>query len=333
MKKDLSFLVEAEQFVQSHFSFGLKNTSLKILSETDWSTFCTNNNFDHRADGLFLPPSLTAYVRQESPTFISDTFHELFGHGLFCEQSSLSPLRQSSDLQGLFVEPLLNYEGFAVWIEKYLCKETDNQSIWLKKEKSLPKWYLQALDACEEFIQQYSEFEFTAQMGFPKMYSVETLQTVLKNIYGPRLQGVDFAIHYGSANPESDINLFVVSSNPSQNYFNGWLDIYEVNRYDFITWANNLDLSVTDPLFSGSMIYGDVRYVQKLKDELTRKPIDSEVLSFYETEIQKLHSSIPKDARTQKYKESYLKSYTAQLEQLIQGNKYFTFKDLQTVGS
>jgi len=101
-------------------------------------------------------------------------------------------------------------------------------------------------------------------MGLPKHYTHETLVDTLQTIYGNQVRHIQAAILYGSQKPESDIDIFIIA-NERAEYNNGWLDISQRTVEDVTIKCNNLDICVTDPLFSGTTIYGDERLVKELK--------------------------------------------------------------------
>lgn len=137
----------------------------------------------------------------------------------------------------------------------------------------------------------------------------------------------------GSQKPESDIDLFVVSNNASRNYFNGWLDIYEVNRIEFNDWAKKLDISVTDPIFSGNLIYGNKSYFEKVKRKIKNQPITQEAIIHHLSEIERLKKYKTNISHEEDSRKKYIVSFSQNLEQLLLGNKPLTLKNLKEIYS
>lgn len=135
MKSIDSLLQDASSFIQSEFNLKLQKSRLKPYSLDSWQAFCQANGFDVNSEGLYVPASYSAYVKTDSPVLVSNIFHELYGHGLFVEHSSIGKklieiINASGDEQGFMfdeVNPreqvfgiarhnIHNYEGFAVKI-------------------------------------------------------------------------------------------------------------------------------------------------------------------------------------------------------------------------
>jgi len=233
---------------------------------------------------------------------------------------------------GLAKHNIHNYEGFAVWLEALLCKETNNSKVWNAKKDGLRKDYAQLFEFFEDAENKLSRFGLISQMGFPKHYDDDKVIDVVKKLYGFNFNNVDFVLLYGSQKPESDIHLCVVSSNPSNQYFNAWLDIAELNRADFQNRMNHLDIAITDAMFSGRLIFGDKNTFHQYKQTILEKPISQEMI-----EYNKRKSSLQEeyllgyqdDERMKKLCLSYIASFSQNAEQLSLGNKPLTLSNLQ----
>lgn len=346
-----NLLLDVSSFVQSEFNLQLQKSELKPYSLENWQDFCQVNGFDVHSEGLYVPASYSAYVRTDSLVLVSNVFHEYFGHGLFVEHSQIGKrlaeiIQNSGDersfmfdevnpqeqLFGLANHNIHNYEGFALWLEVLLCKETDNSKVWQLKRDRLPDDFVSLFEYFEDAEQRLSRFGFMSQLGFPKYYDDKKVLDVVKRIYSSSFDNIDFAVLYGSQKPESDIDLFVISNNHSTNYFNGWLDIYELNREEFNQLSNNLDISVTDPLFTGRLIYGNINSFEQLKQKIQKQPITQEAINHNNSEAQKQKEYLPHLSETDKRREdclSYIQSFSQNAEQLSLGNKPLTLKNLQ----
>ncbi len=348
-----SILEDASSFIYSEFNLNIEQSKLKLYSPENWHEFCKVNNFDANSEGLYVPASYSAYVRTDSPVLVSNVFHEYFGHGLFVEHSKLGKklediireggneksylfdkINSSEQQFGICSWNIGNYEGFAVWLEALLCEETNNREIWnLKKERS-PKEIVNLFEFFRDAEKKLSRFGFMSQMGFPKYYTSDDVLNVLRKIYDSEFYNIDFIILYGSRKPESDIDLFVVSTNHSRNYFNGWLDIYELNRNEFYYALDRFDISVTDPLFSGKLIYGDNDVIEKLKEKILKKPITSESISYNILEAEKQKEFLKYFSEKDKRRKdclSYIESFSRNAEQLKKGNKPLTLRNLKKI--
>lgn len=347
-----SLLLEASSFVQSEFNLQLEQSQLKPYSQENWQQFCQVNAFEQSAGGLFIPQSLSAYVNAESSFLIPNVFHEYFGHGLFCEHSQLGKklvkiVQNNGDennfLQG-YIDPQIqplglckqnigNYEGFAVWLESLLCNTLGEQKIWETKKANIPKFYQELHKHFQDAEQKLSRFGFISQLGFPKHYSEETIINVLKHFYRTdKFSNIDFVILYGSQKPESDIDLCVISTNPSTQYFNGWLDLTELNRDDFQQRLQHLDIALTDAMFSGKLIYGDKNHFYQLRQEILNTTITKEAIAYNFAKSQSQRDYLPHYEYNLRMKNlclSYIESFSQNAQQLQRGNKLLTLQNLK----
>ncbi len=352
-------LKEAEEIINKEFNLFLKRSKLVLYNEREWNLFCKINNFNQYSEGLYSPIDYHAYVRTDSEVLISNIYHELYGHGFFIENSILGKelikrikkenhqsikrfmhkLIDYRDQQyGIAPTNYLNYEGFAVWMESWLCEKTGNQEIFDIKNKYLLPEYKYAYNLFKAYEEKFTEFGIIAKMGFPKFYTNEKIINILKKLYHERFYNIDFIILYGSKKPNSDIDLFIVSKNDSLNYFNGWLDIYQLNRDEFLKSLKKLDISVTDPLFSGELIYGDANYYENLKKKILAFPITKEMIKYNLIEAKKQEALIEYylkyfdskniSKRSLKIMLKYGYSFRKNAELLKRGIKALTYKNI-----
>lgn len=346
-----SLLTDVSSFVTSDFGFDIEKSKLKPYSLENWHEFCQTNSFDVNSSGIYVPVSHSAYVRTDSHFLTSNIFHELYGHGLFVEHSQIGKrlteiIQNKSDeksfmfddinpqeqIFGIAKHNIHNYEGFAVWLEALLCEKTDNSKVWQLKRERLPNNFVSLFEYFQETEQRLSRFGFMSRLGFPKFYEDDKVLDVVKKLYNSEFNNVDFIILYGSQKPESDIDLFVVSNNSSTNYFNGWLDIYELNREEFNRLSNSLDISITDPLFTGKLIYGDKNYFEQLKKRIKNQPITEESINHNFKEAEKQKEYLPHLSKADKRRVdclSYIDSFSQNAEQLNLGNKPLTLRNLK----
>jgi len=332
-------LTETADFVRSEFNLAVSESSLKYYSASQWDKFCNLNGFDKTTSGLYVPKSYTAYVHP-SLTLVSDVFHEFYGHGLFCEHSILGKelvknadskdfLYSKSSSFGLTNMNILDYEGFAMWMESTLCKATNNGKVWDKKRNIMSEDNVRLLEYFQSCENSLSRYGFMSQMGFPKYQDSEKIVDVVRKFYGREFDNIDMILSYGSKKPYSDIDLFIVSNNPSRNYFNGWLDIYELNIKDFEYLKNNLDISVTDPIFSGTQIYG--AKLEEYQRNILNLPITSEAIAHNALRSSQQREAITKttDERLIKIATGYEKTYELNAKELSKGNKILTLKEIE----
>lgn len=350
-----SLLKDASSYVVSEFGFDIEQSKLKPYSPENWKDFCQTNDFDIDSSGIYIPASFSAYVRTDSPFITSNIFHELYGHGLFVEHSQIgkklteliqnnadeknfmfNQINPAEQTFGISKYNIHNYEGFAVWLESILCRETGNSKIWNTKKDGLRKDYAQLFEFFEDAENKLSRFGLISQMGFPKHYDDDKVLDVVKKLYGSNFGNIEFVILYGSQKPESDIDLCIVSNNPSNQYFNGWLDIAELSREDFQNRRDNLDIALTDAMFSGRFIYGDENQFAQHKQKITDTPITREMIEYNlrKSNLQRDYlSQYQDDDRMKKLCLSYVESFSQNAEQLSLGNKPLTLANLEEIYS
>ncbi len=166
-----SLLQEASDFIEEEFGLETGECGLKLYSAENWSRFCEVNGFDEKSEGIYVPKSHTAYAKTDSDVLISNIFHEYFGHGLFCEYSSIGKKlveieQEGGDAHSYLQQNIDNYEGFALWMEALLCEETGNSDVWERKKERLSQEDVMLFQHFREAEQRLTRYGFFAQMGF-----------------------------------------------------------------------------------------------------------------------------------------------------------------------
>jgi len=340
-------LFKINEFLNQEFGFKIKKTKLKMYSEKEWKEFCSKNLFHVKSEGVFIPQSLTAYVKAESPYLVLNIYHEFFGHGLFCEHSLIgkklrylnnkdadsylyNKINSKEQRLGICDYNIYNYEGFAMWLEGLLSEETNYSDLFEEKMSALPKTNKELLTYFKEAEQELTRFGFLAQMGFPKHYTPRTLDDFLKEKY-EEYEKAELILLYGSKKPYSDIDLFIITRKETKNYFNGWLDIYQINKEDFLNLLRLLDISIIDPLFTGTIIKGEERLVEEYKRRIIEQEITEEAVNHnLLMSMNQLFFSKNKELskRERNIASSYSLSYLYHAKNLKQGIKNFSRKEL-----
>ena len=137
----------------------------------------------------------------------------------------------------------------------------------------------------------------------------------------------------GESTEESDIDIFLVSEYPSQNIFNGWLDIYSLERKEFACALHSFDVSVLEPLFGGEIILGDLEYIKSLQNEVKKQKITRKAIEYNLRKIkeQKEATSIVQTEREQRVAVSYAETYRKTAELLAQGKRVLGRADLDII--
>jgi hypothetical protein len=367
---DLSNLVlESEEVLLSEFNIKPEKSIYQVHPNNEWFEFVKKTSSHPDSHGIYLPRSLSAYLKESSEFLPVNLMHEYFGHGLFCEHAitgqrivslehslaetekemlNLTELpdlshfqidktnpyfqrykSQREDLQQFFSQNVYNYEGFAIWLEHFLSKATNNENLFEQKmDELVHPDYRKLFEKFQSFSEQNGNFALIAQLGFPKYYDDVTIIDTLKRIYKKDFESINLAILYGSQEPYSDIDLLVVSDKINSGY-NHWLDIYARTQEDFEKDLSNFSIAVTDPLFSGRTIVGGSGHQEQLKQRVLNQPITQEAIQYnmQQSEEQgRIALMYPEGSKERSIAVSYQQSFRKNAEELQKGNKILTLR-------
>ena len=367
---DLTNLVlESEEALLSEFSIKPERSNYCIHSDNEWQAFLINTGSHPDSHGVYFPRDLSAHLKKSSEFLPINLLHEYFGHGLFCEHSTIGQRivsleqdlaetekemlnlaelpeqhhfqvdetnpnfqrykKQREELQQFFSQNVHNYEGFAMWLEHFLSKATNQAGLFEQKmDKLVHPGYKKLFEQFHNFSEQYGNFILIAQLGFPKYYDDDTIIETLRKIYKGDFDSIELVILYGSQKPYSDIDLFVVSDRIQSGY-NHWLDVYARTPQEFKVDLANLSIAVTDPLFSGRIIIGDSEYQTQLKQKVLNQPITKEAIQYniaQSEEQARIALMYPEDSKERKIAENYQESFRRNAEELQKGNKILTLR-------
>ncbi|MGB9748835.1 MAG: hypothetical protein ACP5OZ_04095 [Candidatus Woesearchaeota archaeon] len=288
-------LGEAYSAAKLDLNLELKKSKLLLYSKENWSKFLEKNNLDKTIEGIYIPKEYSAIVCEQSKFLIPEILHNYFGHGLFIENSRLG--RKTLEIQkdagqeefkeffyckkdeneknlGISSNNYENYEGFALWIEKFLCLKTRNYNVWKERKDALSKQSQELLKTFENSYYVLTKFGFLAQLGFPAKYSKEKLLEYLRNTYGTGFSKIKLILSSDYIKNESElerkINLIIFSNNPSLETDNGWIKISEFNASEIeegicsIPLEKRLKIKVA--LENPHILLGENSYVEKLKE-------------------------------------------------------------------
>jgi hypothetical protein len=364
-----NLVLESEEILLSEFRIKPERSIYHVHSGSEWQDFLIETGSHPDSHGVYLPRSLSAHLKESSDFLPINLLHEYFGHGLFCEHSipgqrivsleqvltktekemlDLSELpkqqkfqvdetnpyfekykKQREELQKFFSQNVHNYEGFAMWLEYFLSKATNQADLFEQKmDKLVHHDYKKLFEQFHNFSVQYGNFALIAQLGFPKYYDDDTIIETLRKIYRDDFDSIELVIICGSQKPYSDIDLFVVSDRIQSGY-NHWLDVYARTPQEFKVDLANFSIAVTDPLFSGRIIIGDLEYQTQLKQRILNQPITKEAIQYniaQSEEQARIALMYPEDSKERKIAENYQESFRRNAEELQKGNKILTLR-------
>ncbi len=173
------------------------------------------------------------------------------------------------------------YEGFAVWLERILLCELDQETIWNEREREIKG------TGYEEVYQRFKQFEdengvlsLIYKVGFPKRFDKESIVKVVnEHLDTNRLS---FLVLYGSKRDYGDIDLLAVSKNDVENnrVYTEDLDIIQVTEKEFIKRIGFFDIALTQPVLTGKVIIGDERTFERLRNDLSEQKFSENTANF-----------------------------------------------------
>ncbi|MFH0752760.1 MAG: hypothetical protein V1914_04165 [archaeon] len=347
---------ELELHLIDQFRISPEKSKIKLYNLPEWIAFKKSIGSETYAPGCYTVRDNTSHILN-SPDYIQTLFHEHFGHGFHLEHSRtgrhLTNLEQEAHKAKTTANPrtpkalkrfratdpstlliaaektkyLTECEGFSIWMQYYLSNITRRQEEYIRTFRKSPEVMRNAANRCIEYQHSYGKHALLYSLGFPKHYNKEIMEDLLRKLYPSN--NIKFALLYGSRKPHSDIDMFIVSDNIPSTH-NNWLDISSVNTTLFEELVSKLDISVTDPLFSGELILGDEKYLEQTKKKITNTPITPEQIAHHKQHAEKakqlaMQTTNPKEHQTAM---RYNKSYTANAEELSKGRKALTLKKL-----
>lgn len=347
---------EINSYLQDRFGISVNESSLCKHSADEWKAFSGNYGFN--AEGAYFVRDKSAHVNSNSDFALIDTFHEYFGHGLYTEHSlfgkelyslerkllkeelesgisaeGLSAFRknnetckQINELQRKMIAP---YEGFAMWMEWHLSMLTGNMGLYENKAACRNEGANMLASSLISFSKQNTDYALLYANGFPKHYNNSILNEIAANVFRNDLSSIDFALVYGSRKPYSDIDLFIVSDN-IPCFSKGWIDVYSVSRNSFSDLLSKMDISITDALFTGELIYGNMDLFENAKIRARDAAISQNAIDFHLNHVSKAKELSDKctDAGDKRTSARYAVSYYLNAIEMRQGRKPLTLKAL-----
>ena len=348
------------QYYQKILGFYPKRTRLQTYSKQGWNNFCKALNFNHNSEGIFLTRNLTAYILKDSKNLTLNFFHEYFGHGLYCEYSKngkfleklekrlekeekkefkrkqfskqeLKEFRKENPIFKLLKKErkksLNLYENFAIWTEKYLSKIFGFEREFDVKYKGLSKEIKENLEKLLNFQKTNGDLALFYELGFPKYYNKKKIKNLATNLFKEDIKDSRLVLLYGSKKPYSDIDLFIVSSNPLKtlNHSNPWIDIRSNSLEQFEYNLSVFDISIKDPVLKGELIFGDKKYLEQKRKQLREQPITKEAIYYnlIKSKEQRIYSkTYPQNSISKSRGSSYAETYMKNALNLKQGKRF-----------
>ena len=306
-----SYLDSSNAFYLDLLGYKQEQTKLNVLDYEQWQALCKKQEGNQDASGMFQPRSQIAVINSENDAYPLNLFHEYFGHGLFYERTlagkrlvdleqklmqeekehfegipfSLKELKRFRENNATFKhmqqereENLDLYENFAIWTEYLLAKHFGINQFEMRYD-SMPESERSQFDKILAFSKRYGNLSTFYAVGFERKITIPRVKMLLEDVYRNLLQDARLVVVYGSRKPFSDIDIFAVSDNLPEIDTN-WLDVRVCSVKDFEEGVKLFDITITDPLLTGEIIYGDKDYLEQQKTRLVRQPITEEAIKY-----------------------------------------------------
>jgi len=304
------YLLDASnEFYQDLLGYKPETTKLSVVNNREWNSFCQNTGQPKEMNGIYIPRSETAIVRNDVPYKELGLFHEFYGHGLFCERTLLgkklvgldkklmeeeksyftnNSLTRSShnefvnnnetarDLVELKNKTETYQELWSIFTEYLLGEEVGIRG-FLGKYKNLSGIGRQELDKFISFKETFGKLAIHYANGFEKKYTPKKVKGLMKDLYNGKSEGTKLSVLYGSKKPHSDIDIFSIS-NSLPTIDEDWIDSRVISPEDFERRINLFDICVTDPILTGEYVLGDRDYFEMIKKRLMTQPITQEAI-------------------------------------------------------
>ena len=358
-----SLLYYSNQFYQELLGYKPKKTSLYKIPEFQWDSFVRKRALNSNSSGIYLPRNQTAIIKLNGKLTPLSLFHEYFGHGLYCEQSlqgrelvslerrllkeekqkfqkrqfsseEIRQFRQQNQtfqkLCNFLKEKLSAYEIFAIFTEFLLSREFNLRNDFERKYDSLAKQDKEAIANIISFNQQYGDLATFYNFGLSRITNPQIVNRLLKELYKDKIRDARFALLYGSRKEFSDIDVFAVSNN-LQETDSLWLDVRVYSISEFEERIKMFDVAVTDPIFTGELLFGDEEYLKQKRGQLQEQLISDLAIkhNLKQSKKQKdLAFKFPINSRENIHGLDYSLTYSANALALSKGQRVFTKKDL-----
>jgi hypothetical protein len=362
MNEEIScFLEDCCEILEDKLGFEIPKSDIKLFSNKDWGIFLDKFNLDRNSQSVYFPLSKTAFFNGDHPFLKLNIMHEVFGHGVFFEYSGYgltikelekevskhkknientnaknkSLTKEVIDNYNLCYESLINAqeevkhiaEGFSMWVEHELALKTKMESLFEEKfNNMLNEEYKKSLINTLLLEKNYGLLALFGEMQFPLYYTSQDVSQLLTKTYSKK--SINLGILYGSKKSTSDIDVLLVSDN-LDGYFNNWLDIRVVSLEEFNYMKDNLDITVSDPLFSGELILGSKELFDVSKKEILETKITEKAIKYNLNKSREYNDLFLKVDKNIQQIKSYEASYLINAKELNNNNKILVFSDIK----
>lgn len=201
-----SLIEQADSASKDKFGIIPVKSTYSLYQDSDWTTFCENRDTNPSIESLYLPRTYSAHLKQSTSFLDINFLHEYYGHGLFCEYSSIGQKivtfeQELSELEKLMLgtnelpenkkititsdnpyfrdyqklrkefdqfhqKHITHYEGFAYWLEYDFARLFNLIEKWEKIKQKLPEPLRQLFEDVNQFAEKNGEGALMEWAGF-----------------------------------------------------------------------------------------------------------------------------------------------------------------------
>lgn len=285
-------LSEGNKFLKEKFDLTAPRAKIQFCDELEWGRISTQLNFPE----AFYNSSEELIYAPEKAT-LPILIHEYFGHALFSEQSSLGKKLKSYEERFICTRNLKikkEYEefiskirpvqeAFAMSMEKIILENLGFGGLWNEREKQLKqRAYYPAFYSLMSDMLNKGFLSVLYELGFPKSPRKNILlRFAMENLKS--FDGLKYLFLYGSK--KRDIDMLAVYNDSirltKENIFHkNAADIILLNETVFLKKLDLLDIEITDPLLTGTMLYGNEDAYDSLIKRLRKTSSTPETIEY-----------------------------------------------------
>jgi len=292
-------ILKASEILEGKFKIKPKTTKLYVHENI--KGFLSKTPYPN-AQSIFFPKDLSAHVPRDRLDLI---LHEYHGHGLYCEQTKHGGwmVVNENRIGNMDEEALalneylrLTFEGHALWTEDFLLRSLEREDVLEERLEELnnlsfsypfnPELRTQrdVHNLVKRFEDKKGIFDLWYSFGFPRQFDRETLVEIAKEKLGSRFRNLVFLIHFGSSNPNGDIDLCAVledNTKIDEYECSRTIDLSQFNYSDFIRRMRLFDIPITQPLMTGELVCGDELEFRLLRKILQRQRVNEKTVMVF----------------------------------------------------
>ncbi len=311
-----NLIIQASEVLEQEF--GIKPNKSKLFIYEEIQEFLKNTK-NPNAQSMFIPRNLSAHVPKNRIDLI---FHEYHGHGLYCEHAKygMKMVKDEKKFQNMKEHEVKNaitmhnyfkidFEGHALLTEEFLLSKLNRYDVLEKRLKELEKLSFDSevystintqklvFNRIKDLEKRYGKLHMWYYLGFPKMFSENSILELVKERLGENFNNLEFVILFGSKKRYSDIDLCVIVKDESKinqyssSNIENIVDMPIYHKSDFLKKIEMFDLVATEPIITGNILFGNKNEFQRMKQYLKENKPTKESLDYMSKKIKECYEN------------------------------------------